>query len=192
MAKGLMTIEGTGIDLEIMGAKIPGDITFEQAGDAIALLTRLGNSARWALADVIAMSVGSWSESYIHLIDSTQLSQGTLQNILYVWRRFPTIESRQWDVSFSHYTACSPDYLTDEDRAAILQQAVDEGLSREQTRDIVRGYGPEIVIPTFSKEAFVTRLDHLLDWAAANGAPEELLDTVREMFSDFKKESEWD
>ena len=192
MTAKLLTLEQAGISLAERGANIPKDLTFEQAENAVALLTRLGGSVKWALADVIAASLGKFGEQYAQLIDTTQLSQGSLQNILYTYRRFPTHESRAYSLSFSHYTAVAVDYLESEDRAAILQQAVDEGLSREQVRDIVRGYGPEIVVPAFSKEAFISRLDHLIGWAESNGAPSELLDSFKEIFSDFKRSSEWD
>ena len=192
MAAKLLTLEQAGISLAERGANIPKDLTFEQAESAVALLTRLGSSVKWALADVIAISLGKFGEQYAQLIDTTQLSQGSLQNILYTYRRFPTHKSRAYRVSFSHYTVVCPDYLTDEDRAAILQQAEDEGLSREQVRDIVKGYGPEIIVPVFSKEAFISRLDHLVGWAESNGAPQELLDSFREIFADFKRSSEWD
>ena len=192
MSNELITLEDVGINLTPMGAEVPTDLTIEGAGIAIHLLTRIGNSARWALADVSAMSMGKFGEQYIQLIEATQMSQGSLQNLMYVWRKFPTIESREWDLSLSHYTAVCADYLTPDDRAAILQYAYDEGLSRDQTRDIVKGYGPVVVMPTFSKEAFITRLDHLISWAESNGAPDELLSAIKELFSDFKKEDEWD
>ena len=192
MDKELIPLAGTGITLSPRGANIAKDLTFDQAGNAISVLTRLGSSSRWALADVIASSIGKWGEKYIELIEVTQMSQFTLANILSVRRRYPTQEHRLWDVSFSHYTAAAVEYIDDETRYAILQQAQDEGLSRDEVRDIVRGYGPLSVIPTFSKEAFVTRLDHLLSWAEANKAPDELMQVIRDMLAEFKEDGKWE
>jgi hypothetical protein len=97
-----------------------------------------------------------------------------------------------WDLSPSHYAAVAVNYIDDETRAAILQQAFDEGLSRDRVRDIMRGYGPNVVTPVFSKEAFVTRLEMLINWAEANDAPDELMEVVREFFNDFKKQPNWE
>ena len=191
MDKELIPLEETGVSLAVRGANIPKNLTIEQAEDAIAILSRLRGSTYWALADVIAASVGKWGERYAQLIEATQMSQGTLANMLSVWRRFPTQEDRIWDLSPSHYAAVAVNYIDDETRAAILQQAVDEGLSRDRVRDIMRGYGPNVVMPAFSKEAFVTRLEMLINWADANDAPDELMRVVREFFNDFKKQPDW-
>lgn len=192
MDKQLIPLEETGVSLAVRGANIPKDLTFEQAEDAIAIITRLRGSTYWALADVIAASVGKWGEQYAQLIEATQMSQGTLANMLSVWRRFPEQIDRMWDLSPSHYAAVAVNYIDDETRAAILQQAFDEGLSRDRVRDIMRGYGPNVVMPVFSKEAFVTRLEMLINWAEANDAPNELMEVIREFFNDFKKQPNWE
>ena len=191
MDRELIPLEETGVSLAVRGANIPKDLTIEQAGDAIAILSRLRGTAYWALADLIAESAGRWGSMYDQLIEATQMSQGTLANMLSVWRRFPEQADRMWDLSPSHYAAVAVNYIDDETRAAILQQAFDEGLSRDRVRDIMRGYGPNVVTPVFSKEAFVTRLEMLINWAEANDAPDELMEVVREFFNDFKKQPDW-
>lgn len=192
MDRELVPLEEIGISLAVRGANIPKDLTFEQAEDAIAIVSRLRGSTYWALADLIASSIGKWGEQYSQLIEATQMSQGTLANMLSVWRKFPTHDDRQWDLSPSHYAAVAVSYIDDETRAMILQQAFDEGLNRDKVRDIVRGYGPNVVTPEFSKEAFVTRLEMLINWAEANDAPNELMEIVREFFNDFKQQPNWE
>ena len=192
MDRELVPLEQLGISLAVRGANIPKDLTFEQAEDAIAIVSRLRGSTYWALADLIASSIGKWGEQYSQLIETTQMSQGTLANMLSVWRKFPTHDDRQWDLSPSHYSAVAVNYIDDDTRAAILQQAFDEGLSRDKVRDIVKGYGPNVITPVFSKEAFVTRLEMLINWAEANDAPNELMGVIREFFNDFKKQPDWE
>lgn len=192
MNNELIPLEQTGINLAVRGAEIPKDLTFDQAQNAVALLTRLGSTAKWGLADLISVSMGRWGEQYSQLIDATQMSRGALANLLYVWRVFPTIKSRKWDLSVGHYVSVCPSHIEQGIKESILQQAVDEGLSRDEVREIVKGYGPNIITPKFSKESFVNRFQALIDWADRNDAPEDLMRTVRELLTEFKQDSEWD
>lgn len=188
----LIPLEDTGIRLTKRGAQIPDNLTVEDARNGIAVLGRLGSTVYWAKADLIATSLGKWGDTYTDLIEVTQISRGGLANMMYVWRKFPSEEFRKWDLSPSHYAAVAKDILTDDDRHALLERAYEEQLSRDELRELVRVYGPAPIIPKFSQESFITRLNHLVQWAEANGAPNELLETVREMISDFSKEGKWD
>lgn len=191
--KGLTTIGETGVVLGIRGASIPTNITYEQAESAVQTLTRLDASVKWALIDVIAMSRGAWGEMYDQMIEATQLSPGTLANMMNVWLRFQRPEDRLWDLSFSHYTAVAVDTLDPETRGYILDMAVDGGLSRDQVRDIVKQYGPNpIVTPPFSKEVFVGKIQKLIEWAEANDAPDSLVAAVKELFKEFTQQPNWD
>lgn len=189
--KELIPIGDSGISLSPMGANIPSEITYEQAEEAIRTLTRLGGAVTWALADTIAMSMGTWGSMYDQMMEATQLSQGTLQNMMTVWRRFPTLDSRLWDLSFSHYRAVSVDYIDNETRAVILEHAEEKGLSRDAVRDIVKAYGPRPIVQPFSKEVFIGKLSKLIEWAEGNDAPPELIEAVKELFRDFKQEPDW-
>ena len=188
MDKSLIPLADTGISLVVRGAVFNKDITYEEAHAAASQLVRLGHAVRWALVDVLMMSEGKWGEKYAQMLDMTQMSIGSLRNLMYVWNVFPRPEMRIWDLSISHYLAVCPSHIPYELKEELLQRAEDEQLSRDELRDIVKGYGPYDIIPAvFSREAFTIRVQDLIDWASGNGAPEDLIEAVIELFREFKE-----
>ena len=179
----------TSIKLLARGVFIPKTAEYTDIEIATENIYRIRGAADWAIIDLLMTARDRYGESYSQLVDLTQISTGTLYNMHMVWRHFPTPDLRKWDLSFSHYQAVAVDYLDYETKSYILQQAYDNGLTRDEVREIVQGYGPNKVIEkSFSKEAFVSRIKGLLMWAKNNNAPDDLLDALEELLKEYIEE----
>lgn len=123
--ESLVPIGDTGVSMMTRGAHIPANITFEDAESAAYALVRIGAASKWAFADLLAHSELAFGEASAQLLEGRYAHPNSISNLRYTWRRFSTPESRRWDISLSHYTAACPDYLTQEQRESILQEAED-------------------------------------------------------------------
>ena len=188
--RSLIPIGDTGVTMLARGATVPLDITFQDAESAAYALVRIGAASKWAYADLLMISEHLFGEAASQLLEARYSHPNSIANLRYTWRRFPTPESRRWDVSLSHYTAVCPNYLTDEQREVILQESEDGNLSRDETRELVAAYGPHIIKVPFQKEIFIHQINTLINWAIDNDAPTELIELVEVLFREYKGEKD--
>lgn len=188
MSGNLVPIGDTGVTMLTRGAHIPSDITFDAAISAAYALVRIKSASRWAYIDLLMHSELIFGEAYAQMLDPRYSHPNSIANLRYTWRRFSTPESRQWDVSLSHYTAVCADYLTQDQRESILQEAEDNDLSRDEVRLLASTYGPHITKIPFQKEAFIKNIDALIEWARNNSVPKELIEIVETLFKEYRGE----
>lgn len=188
--RSLIPIGDTGVVMLTRGATVPLNITYEDAESAAYALVRIGAASKWAYADLLMIAEDLFGEAASQLLEARYAHPNSIANLRYTWRRFPTPESRQWDVSLSHYTSVCPSYLTQEMREIILQEAEDSNLSRDETREMVASYGPHIIKVPFQKEIFIHQINTLINWAIDNNAPTELIELVEVLFKEYKGEKD--
>lgn len=186
----LIPIGDTGVTMLARGATVPLDITFPDAESAAYALVRIGAASKWAYADLLMISEHLFGEAASQLLEAQYAHPNSIANLRYTWRRFPTPESRKWDVSLSHYTSVSASYLTQEQREAILEEAERNSLSRDETRELVAAYGPHIIKVPFAKEVFIQQVGSLIDWAVKHNAPTELIEMVEVLFKEYRGEKD--
>ena len=121
------------------GAVISEDITIDEFCDGLKNCQTIANSSMWTLGDLLAYgdSRGDWGEMYTQALDLTQKSYSTLTQAMHISKQYP-IEERNADVSWSHHREAAPIKNRDE-RQSVLRQAADEGWTREQVREHVKG-----------------------------------------------------
>ena len=190
MNNNLVPIGNTGVTMLARGAHIPIDITFDDAISAAYALVRIGTASKWAYIDLLMHSEFVFGEAYAQLLEAKYAHPNSISNLRYTWKRFSTPESRQWDVSLSHYTAVCADYLTQDQRESILQEAEDNDLSRDEVRLLVSANGPHTIRVPFQKEAFIKNIDALIEWARSNKAPKELINIVETLFKEYRGETD--
>ena len=128
-----------GILMTPTGAVISEDITLDEFCDGLKNCQSIANSSMWTLGDLLAYgdSRGDWGEMYTQALDLTQKSYSTLTQAMHISKQYP-IEERNADVSWSHHREAAPIKNRDE-RQSVLRQAADEGWTREQVREHVKG-----------------------------------------------------
>jgi hypothetical protein len=128
-----------GILMTSTGAVISEDITIEEFCDGLKNCQALANSSMWTLGDLLAYgeSRGEWGEMYTQALDLTQKSYSTLTQAMHISKQYP-MEERNADVSWSHHREAASIKNRDE-RQSVLRQAADEGWTREQVREHVKG-----------------------------------------------------
>jgi len=184
--RSLVPIGDTGVVMGTRGAIIPIDITFSDAESAAYALVRIGAASKWSYIDLLMTAEHLFGEASAQLLEARYAHPNSISNLRHVWRHFPTAESRGWDVSLSHYQAVAVSYLDRDIQEAILQSAEDNGLSRDEVRDMVAGYSPNPIHVPFAREAFVHQIGTLILWARDHGAPDDILNTVEPLFNEYK------
>jgi hypothetical protein len=128
-----------GILMTPTGAVISEDITLDEFCDGLKNCQSIANSSMWTLGDLLVYgdSRGEWGEMYTQALDLTQKSYSTLTQAMHISKQYP-IEERNADVSWSHHREAAPIKNRDE-RQSVLRQAAEEGWTREQVREHVKG-----------------------------------------------------
>lgn len=146
-------------ELTKVGACITGDLTFDECRDAINVLATADTSVKFALADLVVYARENYGESYAQLLDELKFSMGYIHNLVWVQHNVP-VENRVYDLSFSHFYEVASVKDKDE-QAEWLRLCVENGWSREDLRDRMRGdmleLGPQhFVMPVNDRSALQT------------------------------------
>ena len=128
-----------GMQMTPTGAIISDDITLDDFFTGLKNCERVANWSMWALGDILCYGEarGDWGEMYSQALGLTQKSYSTLTQAMHLSKQYPPDE-RNADLSWSHHREAAPIQNRDE-RQAVLRQAVDEGWTREQMREHVKG-----------------------------------------------------
>lgn len=91
----------------------------------------------WWIGDWIKFgeAKAEWGEMYTQALELTPYSLSTLQNDVWVAKRFPK-GSRRWELSFRHYSDIAGLYGSDPENAAkILDEAVEKNWTTQELRN---------------------------------------------------------
>jgi hypothetical protein len=118
----------TGFRLTPTGIEIEGTPRLTQWGAALQRCGGVANATQWALGDLIVYAEGreDYGEMYSQYVELTSRSYYRVVQSAAVSREFPPGEARQYAdrLSWTHHRYAMR--LAVEDRAAMLQRAVDE------------------------------------------------------------------
>jgi hypothetical protein len=129
----------TGFRLTPTGIEIEGTPQLAQWGAALQRCGGVANATQWALGDLIVYAEGreDYGEMYSQYVELTSRSYYRVVQSAAVSREFPPGEARQYAdrLSWTHHRYAMR--LAVEDRAAMLQRAVDEDWTSQTMSDEV-------------------------------------------------------
>ena len=96
-------LDDRGLSIEAAPDKPPD---FEDVGLLFIEILRMGESYHWSLGDLYIYAEERFGEQAAQLVDAAHVRPKTLQNILYVCRRFPKL-NRVQGLRFSHHAAAA-------------------------------------------------------------------------------------
>lgn len=117
------------------GLSFRGDTPIEVWGALTERLLAAHRKLEFCLADAINFGDRAYGERYAQWVDEVGLSKRTIANIAYIGRKVDASRRRE-GVSFSHHAEVAA--LPPADQEALLDRAIDQGLTRYQLRDAVR------------------------------------------------------
>jgi hypothetical protein len=134
---GTIALDG-GISLTPSGAVIDGQPTIEQFCSSLQKCYQLANVSMWAIGDLLLYGEtrGDYGESYSQAIELTQKSYWSLSQAVRVSKAYPQ-DDRPYanKLSWSHHQEAAK--IKDIDiRNDLLERAVNEGLSRDDLREL--------------------------------------------------------
>jgi len=188
--QSLMPIGNTSIQMGERGAVIPSNVTFDDAYAAALTVLQIKSASQWAFIDIYLRSEELFGEESSQMLEDRYTHPGSVANLRHTHKHFPTMASRRWNLGVSHYSAVAVSYLTQEQKELILQEAVDNGLSRDGVRQIVAGYSPNPIRTPFQKEVFIQQVTNLITWAVEHDVPAELIEMVEVLFKEYRGEKD--
>lgn len=191
----------TWFDLDDRGLSInPDDVQpdFEDVGLLFSEILRLGESYQWGLGDLFVYAEDRFGEQAAQLVDAVHIRPKTLQNIVYVCRRFPR-RNRVQGLRFSHHAAAAslfgvgdhPEW--EEAGWLLLQDAAHQGLTEDEVSERskqIRGVEPRGEAISFEKRPIPDRIEWLVkktegiitdlpdDWDAEEELLQDALDAL--------------
>lgn len=117
-----------------VGLHIVGQPSYRAWNAAGIKLARMRTSVQWSIGDWLLYGEGrgDWGETYAQAMDFTQYSEQTLQNFVWVCRRWDF--SRRKEISFTHHAVIAALHPRVQDR--FIQLAIERGWSsRELDRE---------------------------------------------------------
>ena len=134
---GTIALDG-GISLTTSGAVIEGQPTIEQFCSSLQKCYQLANVSMWAIGDLLLYGEtrGDYGESYSQAIELTQKSYWSLSQAVRVSKAYPQNDRPYANkLSWSHHQEAAR--IKDIDvRNVLLERAVNEGLSRDDLREL--------------------------------------------------------
>lgn len=192
-SKDIVVRRESGIVFNKRGAFIPDNVTLEQVDETLWFIEDSMAIFRWARMDLLMAARDRFGEDHAVLLDSSRYAYRTITNLARIWHRFPTQESRKWDLYPSHYRSVCADWLSDEERAMLLDECVEAGMGSDEFSRHVQDYkeqrdGKEnegqIV---FSPREFAIHVRSLASWARSNNAPADLLGIIEPLIDRYER-----
>lgn len=183
----------TWFDLDDRGLSInadDGSPDFEDVGLLFSEILRMGESYQWGLGDLFVYAEDRFGEQAAQLVDAVHIRPKTLQNIVYVCRRFPR-RNRVPGLRFSHHAAAAslfgvgdhPEW--EEAGWLLLQDAAHQGLTEDEVTERskrIRGVEPRGEAISFEKRSVQERI----------GAIVKKIEALRkDLPSDWYEEADW-
>ncbi len=190
----------TWFDLDDRGLTIEPERSpdFEDVGILFGEILRMGESYHWSLGDLYIYAEDRFGEQAAQLVNAAHIKPKTLQNIVYVCRRFPK-PNRVRGLRFSHHAAAASLFGVSEhpewEEAGwiLLQDAAHQGLSEDDVSELsrqIRGIEPRGEAVSFEKRPIPARIEFLVkktegviadlpeDWDAERELLEDALDSL--------------
>lgn len=190
MSNQLQVIDNNKLQIYERGSYLAPNTTIEEAADMLLGLDRIRDVTQWAKIDLLVEARRRWGDDYAQVFND-QYSLRSITNLARVHRYFPTMGSRKWDLTFSHYRAVANDTLNDEERVMLLEEAIEHGLGSDAFSRHVQEYkaerdGVEEEV-RFNAFHFAVNVRALYNWARSNGAPADLLENVEPMLLTYEE-----
>lgn len=96
----------------------------------------------WIVGDLMAYGESRYGEDCAQALEAKDYEHGTLSNYKWVCSHWP-IEKRRKELSFSHHQEATPDWLSGEERRALMEVAIDKELNSTQFREFIAQYRAE-------------------------------------------------
>ena len=116
----------------------------------------------WIVGDLMAYGESRYGEDCAQALEAKDYEHGTLSNYKWVCSHWP-IEKRRKELSFSHHQEATPDWLSGEERHALMEMAIDKELNSTQFREFIAQYRAERDAP--ETPLLIEAEEHL--WEAA-------------------------
>ncbi len=111
-------------------------MTYEAWERQIGIVGRLGQTTLFLLGDGLRAGQAFFGERYAQALDATGYSEKTISNLMWVAERVPP-ENRREELSHGHHEVVA--HLEPAVQRKWLQRAIDEHLTRDELRALVKG-----------------------------------------------------
>ncbi len=112
------------------------ELTYEEYAEIGLGISRMYRAAPWWVGDWVNYGEDYFGEKFAQAVAETGLANETIMNYSRVARRVPRDRRTGEPLTFSHHEAVAS--LEPEDQLKYLEQAVEEGLTRDELRAVIR------------------------------------------------------